>query len=331
MTPELRQKLLLIPKAELHLHLEGSVKPETLWILAQKHPDHSRLHGIASLDDCKRLYSFSSFHGFIHAIKTASLLMLGPEEYAEVVTCLADDLKEQGVAYTEVFFSVGILIWRQLDPVPYFHAIEEARLEAERTTGVRIGWIFDSVRQFGSEALDRVLDLALTLQTSDSVLGIGIGGDEAAGPATWFTRQFERARANGLRTTAHAGETCGPQSVWDTLNLLKPDRIGHGLHAIEDPRLIEALAASQIVLDICPTSNLKTGAWPPHLVHPAHSYYERGIKIAISTDDPGIFGCTLLDEYAYLADHCGFHETELIDLALHSRPRRIRVAMDGCE
>ncbi len=315
MTQELRKKLLEIPKAELHLHLEGSLRPETVWRLAQKHQDHSRLHGLLSLADCRRLYSFSDFHGFIHAIKTASLLMVGPDDYAEVVKSLAWDLKAQGVAYAEVFLSVGIIIWRQLNPFTYFHAVENARLEAEAATGVRLAWVFDSVRQFGAEALDRVLDCAIQLQTSDSIVGIGIGGDEALGPATWFTRQFQRARAHGLLTTAHAGETCGPQSVWDTLNLLKPDRIGHGLHSVDDPKLLDALAESHVVLDICPTSNIKTGSWSSQLVHPAHIFYKRGIQIALSTDDPGIFDCTLLDEYMWLHDHGGFSAGELLTLA----------------
>src|SRR6185312_3358442 len=131
---------------------------------------------------------------------------------------------------------------------------------AEAESGVRIRWIFDAVRQFGASHLESVVDWALRLQASGSVLGIGIGGDEKQHPAAVFAPGYARARAHGLRTTVHAGETCGPQSVWDALTHLQPDRIGHGIRAIEDPRLMDELARREVALDLCPTSNYKTGA-----------------------------------------------------------------------
>ncbi|TAN22999.1 MAG: adenosine deaminase [Acidobacteria bacterium] len=318
MTPAEREQLRRIPKAELHLHLEGSLSPQTLWALAQR---QGRPHGLCDLAACQRLYQFHDFSGFITAIKTASLLLDSPADYATAVLALADYLHAQGAVYAEVFFSVGILLWRGVPVEPYWEAIEQARVEAEAASSVRIRWVLDAVRQFGAEPFEQVVNWAIRLQPSGAVAGIGIGGDETQRSAAEFAAGYGRARAHGLRTTIHAGETCGAASIWDALRHLHPDRIGHGLHAFEDERLLDELAQRQVVLDICPTSNFKTGAWPEGTLHPAHLYYRRGIRVAISSDDPGIFGCTLLDEYAFLAGHGGFTFSELGELAAGSLPR----------
>jgi len=310
-----REQLRRLPKAELHLHLEGSLRPATLWALAQR---HGLPFGLADLAACQRLYQFSDFTGFIQAIKTASQLLQDPSDYAAAVTDLAGQLRSQGVVYSEVFLSVGILLWRQVPIPPYWEAIEAARLAAEAATGVRLRWIFDAVRQFGAEPFEQVVTWADKLQSSGSVLAIGIGGDERQRSTAEFAPGYARARAAGLRTTIHAGETCGPQSIWDALTLLQPDRIGHGLRAFEDPALVEVLAQRQVALDICPTSNLKIGVWPPGRRHPALDYYNRGVKLSISTDDPGIFECSLLDEYAYLRDQGGFSPEALRRLVQNS-------------
>jgi adenosine deaminase/aminodeoxyfutalosine deaminase len=307
-----REALRRLPKAELHLHLEGSLSPATLWRLAQRqgHP-----LGLDSLAACRRLYDFQDFAGFIQAIKTASQLLRDPADYADAVAALAGQLQAQGVVYSEVFFSVGILLWRGVAIEPYWEAAEAARCAAEAATGVRIRWIFDAVRQFGPDHLEQVVDWAIRLQASGSVLGIGIGGDEKQQPAAVVAPGYARARAHGLRTTIHAGETCGPQSVWDALTHLQPDRLGHGIHAIEDPRLMDELARRQVALDICPTSNYKTGAWPATAPHPIRAFFDRGLRLSLSTDDPGIFSCTLLGEYEWLAVHGGFSIAELQRLA----------------
>ncbi|MGH9475264.1 MAG: adenosine deaminase [Terriglobales bacterium] len=315
MTADERLQLRAMPKAELHLHLEGSLSPETLWTLAQR---QGAPLGLDSLVACCKLYEFSDFAGFIQAIKTASLLLTSPADYATAVAGLAQYLRSQGVVYSEVFLSLGILLWRGVAVEPYWAAIEQARAQAEAQTGVRLRWIFDAVRQFGAEPFERVVNWAIKLQTSGSVLAIGIGGDETQRPASEFATGYARARDYGLRTTIHAGETCGPASIWAALKHLQPDRIGHGLHAFLDERLLGELARRQIPLEICPTSNYKTGAWHDSLPYPAHSYYKRGIKLVISSDDPGIFGCTLQGEYAWLGDQGGFSYEELRGLAAQS-------------
>lgn len=315
MTTAERETLRQLPKAELHLHLEGSLSPATLWQLAQR---QEYPFGLDSPAACERLYQFDDFAGFIRAIKTASQLLRDPVDYADAVTALARQLRTQGVVYAEVFFSVGILLWRGVAVEPYWEAAEAARHAAEAATGVRLRWIFDAVRQFGAAHLDQVVEWALRLAPSGAVLGIGIGGDETQRAAAEFASGYARARAHGLRTTIHAGETCGPASIWDALTHLQPDRIGHGIHAAEDPRLMDELARRQIALDLCPTSNFKTGAWKGASPHPIRAFYDRGLRLSVSTDDPGIFACTLLGEYEWLATHAGFSPAELHRLAAAS-------------
>lgn len=304
-----------IPKAELHLHLEGSLSPASLWRLAQ---NQGFPHGLTAFDKCSELYDFGDFPGFIHAIKTASQLLQAPADYAAAVSALALDLQRQGIVYAEVFLSIGILLWRGVVIEPYWDALEAARVAAQAETGVCLRWILDGVRQFGVEPMERVVDWAIKLQKSDSIVAIGIGGDEKTGPAHWFERPYARARAAGLHATVHAGETDGPESVWDAIRLLKAERIGHGVHAATDPKLLDALGEGGIVVDVCPVSNRKTGAWPPNQPYPAHKYYRRGIKLAVASDDPGIFGSDLLEQYAWLAAHGGFSFAELRELALNS-------------
>ncbi|HXE30549.1 MAG TPA: hypothetical protein VN515_01980, partial [Terriglobales bacterium] len=217
----------------------------------------------------------------------------------------------------EVFLSIGILFWRGVPVEPYWEAVETARAAAELETGVRLRWIFDAVRQFGVDHVDRVVQWAAQNADAPAALGIGIGGDEAGGPASWFAASFARARDAGLRLTVHAGETCGPDSVWAAI-AIGAERIGHGLRAFEDPALVETLAARGISLDICPTSNLRTGAWRLDRPYPALQYREAGVRCAIGTDDPGIFECDLLGEYEFLHHSGGFSGEDLESLARNS-------------
>ncbi len=304
-----RDALRRLPKAELHLHLEGTLTPETLWRLAQR---QGQPHGLASLDACRELYHFQDFGGFIRAIKTASQLLVSPADYADAVTALARQLRAQGVVYAEVFLSIGILLWRQVQIEPYWEAVEAARLAAERETGVRIAWLFDAVRQFGPEPFAQVVGWAIKLQKSGQVVGIGVGGDETQVATAEFATGYARARDAGLHTTIHAGETRGPESVREALRHLRPERIGHGLNAFRDPELVAELADSPVSLDICHISNLRTGAWPdPSRPHPTREYFQRGVRFAVSTDDPGIFGVSLTDEYDYMGRICGFNPDEI--------------------
>ena len=265
---------------ELHLHLEGSAGPATLRMLDPH----------LSAEASTAPFRFSDFSGFIECFKFIALRLKRPEDYAMVARQLVRDLAAQGVQYAEVTLSAGVLLWKGCELAEYLDAIRAA------TAGgpVEIRWILDAVRQFGPDPAWRVAEFAAS-RLGDGVVAIGIGGDERRGRAWCFREVYAFARSQGLRLTAHAGETDGPDSIWAALEI-GAERIGHGIRAIEDPVLVRHLSDHQIPLEICPTSNVCTGAVRSLEEHPMRRLYDAGVAITIATDDPGVFGCTLSGE-----------------------------------
>ena len=311
MDPQLRQRLQRLPKAELHLHLEGTVQAATLWHLSQR---HGYPFGLRDPEACAAVYAFQDFAGFLQAFKTVSQHLRTPEDYGLAVLAMAHDLAAQGVVYAEVFISLGILHWKQMPVEPVWQAVQSASVQARLETGVQLGWLFDAVRQFGPAAAEQVLHDCILRKADPSVLGIGLGGDEAGGPAAWFRETYREAERAGLRRTVHAGESCGPESIWSAINDLRAERIGHGLRATEDSRLMEHLSRGKVYLDVCPTSNVKTGCAADLGGHPVSKFYKYNIPMSISSDDPAFFGANLLDELEMLHAVCGFSEDHLIKL-----------------
>jgi adenosine deaminase/aminodeoxyfutalosine deaminase len=232
----------------------------------------------------------------------------GPEDYARVARRLFERLEREGVTYAEVILSVGVVLWKEQD----LDAIYKALAREAARTPVTVRWIFDAIRQFGAETAKPVFDLAAE-RVGEGVVAIGLGGDEVRGPAGLFGDLFSEARDRGLRLTCHAGETAGPRSVWEALQI-GSERIGHGIRAIEDPALVAHLAAKQIPLEVCITSNLRTGAVASLVDHPVRLLYDAGVPIILNSDDPALFGCTLASEYELAAREFGFTEDELAGL-----------------
>jgi len=218
---------------------------------------------------------------------------------------LFERLQSEGVTYAEVILSVGVVLWKEQD----LDAIYKALAREAARTPVTVRWIFDAIRQFGAETAKPVFDLAAE-RVGDGVVAIGLGGDEQRGPAGLFGDLFREARDRGLRLTCHAGETAGPRSVWEALQI-GSERIGHGIRSIEDPALVAHLAAKQIPLEVCITSNLRTGAVASLAEHPVRRLYDAGVPIILNSDDPALFGCTLTSEYELATCEFGFTEDEL--------------------
>ena len=239
--------VLSLPKAELHLHLEGSIEPSTLLELRKRHG----MDG-ASLAEVEQLYNYKDFAGFLAAFKDVTGHLRTPEDYEVITYRLMERLKAQNVLHAEAIVSVGVCLWRRQDFPAIFEGLERGRQRGEKDFGISLLWIFDAIRQFGAEKAQSVLDLAIRFRDRN-VVAFGIGGDERAGPAEWFAGVYGRAAEHGLHLTAHAGESAGPDSIWGALNL-KAERIGHGLTAGQDPELIEELAESQVPIEICVTS-----------------------------------------------------------------------------
>jgi aminodeoxyfutalosine deaminase len=295
------------PKAELHLHLEGTVEPDTLRELAGRHGmPAASMSGV----ELAERYQYDDFLGFLMAFKWVTQHLRTPEDYALVTARLVERLREQGVVYAEIYFSAGICLKKCLAVEPIFEAVADAgRLE-----GIRVQWIFDAVRQFGPEAAEVVTRLAAQYRER-GVVGIGIGGDEVEGPPKLFRRVYEMARAEGLRLTAHAGETTGPETIWDSLRELGAERIGHGCSAVEDPLLMEYLRERQIPIEVSVSSNYATGAVGAGVAHPVRRMVDAGLLVVINSDDPAMFHTSLGQEYVRLVERHGFTGDEVRRLA----------------
>ena len=282
-----------LPKAELHLHLEGSVEPERLLALARKYGTEYASISVSELT--QKLYRYGSLHEFLGAFKVVCQHVRGKEDYGDILDDLAESLLRQGVFYAEIIYSPSIpWIWGRDGREILQHLLRTgARFEEK---GLVIRWVLDCVRQFGVEAAWRTARLAAE-HRSGGVVALGMGGDELSLPLTEYREVFLWAKAHEIYVHVHAGEIGEPDQVWSALKDLGANRIGHGVQAARDPRLLEYLREHAVGLDVCLTSNLRTRAWAPLSQHPFPLLYRRGVPVTLNTDDPGLFQTSLVQEY----------------------------------
>jgi aminodeoxyfutalosine deaminase len=314
-----RQSTILdsLPKAELHLHLEGSIRPETAVELAGRHGTPITPAEVAAR------YRYSDFAGFIETFKWVTSFLRDPEDYVLITRKLAEELVRQNVVYAEITISAGVMLRRGQNVEANFAAIRETARSAPFGR-LRAAWIFDAARQFGAEAAMDAARWAARFGRS-GVVAFGMGGDELALPTANFRSAFDLARGEGLRIVCHAGEIGGPESIREAVEMLGAERIGHGIATMHDPSLSEWLAARSIVLENCLTSNLATGALARQTGipgasladHPLAKLLDRGSLVTLSTDDPGMFHTDLLTEYSCAAS-LGLTNSQLLQLAEQS-------------
>jgi len=300
-----------LPKAELHLHLEGAIEPATLLEIQQSH----RMTA-ANVDNVEKLYRYSDFTGFLMCFKSITEHLQTPDDYELIAYRLTERLKGENIRHAEVYISVGVCLHRKQDFAAIFEGLERGRARGQRDFGVSLLWLFDAVRQFGAAEAQRVAELAVQYQERN-VVGFGIGGDERQAAPELFRSVYGYCAEHGLRLTAHAGETTGPESIWGALNL-RAERIGHGLTAYQDPDLIQELSERQIPVEICVTSNLKTGVCCSLGDHPVKNYFDQGIMVTLNSDDPAMFSTSLSREYQLVQDQFGFTDEHLRELARNS-------------
>ncbi|MFC6153587.1 adenosine deaminase [Nocardioides yefusunii] len=292
-----------LPKAELHVHHVGSASESIVAELAQRHP------GTVPSDPAalREFFTFTDFAHFIDVYLAVVDLLKEPEDIRLLTYEVARELRRgQNVRYAELTMTPYTSVLPH-DPArgmaieAYTEAIEDARVAAARDFGIELRWIYDIPGESGIPAADATLDFALR-HAPDSLVGFGLGGPEIGVPRPQFQPHFAAARAAGLRSVPHAGETTGPQTVWDAITLLGAERIGHGTTSAQDPRLLEHLAEHRIALEVCPSSNVATRAVASLTEHPITAFRDAGVRITVNSDDPPMFGTTLNREYEIASD-----------------------------
>ncbi len=305
-----------LPKAELHVHHVGSASPRIVADLATRHP------GVVPADPAllEEFFRFRNFGHFIEVYLAVVDLIRTPEDVRLLTYEVAREMAVgQCVRYAELtctpYTSVLPTVEDRGMPIEaYSEAIEDARVAAERDFGIVLRWIYDIPGEAGVPSADWTLDFALE-HPPEGLVGFGLGGPEVGVPRPLFQRHFDAARAAGLRSVPHAGETTGPDTIWDALRLLGAERIGHGTSAAQDPDLLAHLAAEGIPLEVCPSSNVATRAVPSLDEHPLKAFVDAGVTVTINSDDPPMFGTTLNREYEIAADLLGLDRSGVADLA----------------
>jgi adenosine deaminase len=294
-----------MPKVELHLHLEGAIPLPTLWEIIEGHGGDDTMRAEADLAD------FFAYRDFDHFIDTWTW-MIGflrrYEDFTHGAEAVARSLAEQNIVYAEAFFSPSDFRDHGLDPGGLAKAI---RTGLDRVPGVEVALIVDLVRDRGPASAATTFAAISEVAEETGVIGVGIGGHEAEYPPELFAGVYRTARQAGFQVTAHAGEAAGPASVWGAVTALEVERIGHGVRSVEDPRLIDYLVERQIPLEVCPTSNVRTGVVPGWDTHPARHLIESGAMVTLNTDDPTLFHTTLAREYQAVENHFSLDESDL--------------------
>ncbi|MFD9222066.1 adenosine deaminase [Streptomyces sp. NPDC060064] len=300
-----------LPKAELHVHHVGSASPRIVAELAARHPDSKVPTDPEALAD---YFTFTDFAHFIEVYLSVVDLIRTPEDVRLLTFEVARDMARQNIRYAELTVTPFSSTRRGIDEVAFMLAIEDARKAAEAELGVVLRWCFDIPGEAGLEAAEETARLAVDLHP-EGLVSFGLGGPEIGVERPQFKPYFDRAIAAGLHSVPHAGETTGPQTIWDALNELGAERIGHGTSATQDPALLAYLAEHRIPLEVCPTSNIATRAVTDLDEHPIKEMVEAGVLVTINSDDPPMFGTDLNNEYAVAARLLELDERGLAALA----------------
>jgi aminodeoxyfutalosine deaminase len=299
-----------LPKAELHVHHVGSASPRIVSELAARHPGTVP----SDLDELRSFFDFRDFAHFVEVYLAVVGLIRDPEDIRLLTYEVAREMAGQQIRYAELTCTPYTSMLAGVPIEAYVEAIEAARVDAERELGVTLRWIFDIPGESGVAAADATLDAALKHGPS-ALVGFGLGGPEIGVARPQFRPHFAQARAAGLHSVPHAGETTGPGTVWDALRELGAERIGHGTSSTQDVRLLAHLVDQGIPLEVCPTSNVATRAVASLDDHPVKEMYAAGALVTVNSDDPPMFGTTLNREYEIAAELLGLDEQGLAQLA----------------
>lgn len=301
-----------VPKVDLHLHLVGSASPDVVAELAARHPDA----GVPTRpDQLARWYRFRDFAHFIEIYAQVSSLVRSGDDIATLVRHAARDLAAQNGRYAEITVTPVTHVAAGIPYPEVVAGLDHGRAEARRL-GVELAWVFDVPGELGQPAARATLGWAVD-HPPDGLVAFGLGGVEAGVDRARFAWAFDAARAVGLRSVPHAGEADGPRSIVAALDRLGADRIGHGIRAVDDAALLARLAADQVPLEVCPSSNVCTGVVPALDDHPLPRLLDAGVFVTINTDDPPMFATTLCDEYLRVAHQFQLDHHDVERLAIN--------------
>ncbi|MET9441711.1 adenosine deaminase [Streptomyces sp. NPDC006610] len=310
---DLRAFIAGLPKAELHVHHVGSASPRIVAELAARHPDSKVPTDPEALVD---YFTFTDFAHFIEVYLSVVELIRTPEDVRLLTFEVARELARQQVRYAELTVTPFSSTRRGIDAKAFMEAIEDARTAAEAEFGTVLRWCFDIPGEAGLESAEETVRLATDDRLRpEGLVSFGLGGPEVGVPRPQFKPYFDRAIAAGLHSVPHAGETTGPETVWDALTHLRAERIGHGTSSARDPKLLEHLAEHRIALEVCPTSNIATRAVRTLDEHPIREFVDAGVPVTVNSDDPPMFGTDLNTEYAVAARLLDLDERGLAGLA----------------
>lgn len=298
-----------LPKVEQHVHIVGSTRPETLlWLLKEgglKKP-------FETVKDVRRFFQYRDFSHFITIYKTVFRCITREDQFERITYEMLEDEARCNVRYVEASLSAPDHVREGLDYGLMLDAINRGVRHAHRDFGIQCNLRIDLVRNYGPDVGMQVLDWIEN--KSDNIVSIDIGGSEERYPPKPFARVYQRAKEMGLHLVAHAGEAAGPESIWDAINYLRVERIGHGVTASRDPELIDYLLKGDVTIEMCPTSNLRTGVVPSLQKHPIRTFFDKCIKVTVNTDDPSMFNTDMNNEYLQLHRQLNFTVSELFKL-----------------
>lgn len=303
----------LMPKAELHVHLEGSIKPETLLLLAKKNKINLP---VKTKSELINFFKFKSFPHFVEIFTLITSSIKTADDYELISYQFGCECARQNIIYAEINISIATgckltgLSWQEI-----LNGLNRGRARAQKEFGVNYGWILDILRD---EPETQALALEAILNSQDNnIVAIGLSGQENIFKSDKFIKTFEIVNQNKIGTVAHAGEISGPDSIWDVINKIHPNRIGHGVRCIEDPKLVDFIKQKQIPLEICPTSNLCLEIFKDFKSHPLKKLWDAGLFLTINSDDPALFNTDLTNEYKMLVDHFDFEIDDLEKISLN--------------
>ncbi|MBU7018273.1 MAG: adenosine deaminase [Theionarchaea archaeon] len=316
MTPRSHDEVLefmkAIPKVELHLHMEGAIPLETLFNFIQRGGDPS----INTIEDLQKNLTYTDFEHFIDVWIWKNTYIKQEKDFEDISYQVLQNLRSQNVKYAEAFYSPGDFQRQGLSTQGITESLIEGKEKAYQDFGIQSELIVDIVRGDEVDTCMQRLD-DVTPYLGKGVIGIGLGGNEHKYPADLYAPVYREAKKRGFRLTAHAGEAAGARSMWSVIKELQVERIGHGVRAFEDPGLVSFLKEFQIPLEMCVTSNVRTGVCQSYDVHPIRQYYLKGLMVTVNSDDPTMFNTTLDEEYATLAQNLGFSVDDLKKVSMN--------------